>query len=122
MDKPIVNTKVFVAPSKVSSRGVFAKRDIKPGETIEVCPLIVGKDNGSQILEDYKFWMPRSKSAVALGYGSLYNHKDNPNASWKIRPRRKEMVVTADVPIPKNKEIFISYGDNWWSTRDSKPK
>lgn len=119
---PIVNSKVYVAPSKVSDRGVFARRDIQPDEVIEVCPLIVGKDNGAQIIEDYKFWMPNKKSAVALGYGSLYNHREMPNASWKIRPRRREMVITADEPIPKNKEIFIHYGDNWWSTRDSKPK
>ena len=114
----VKNDKVFVAPSKVGGRGVYARKDIVQNEIIEVCPLLVGKDNGAPMLTDYKFWMPNKNVAVALGYGSLYNHdQTNPNAAWKIKPGTEEMVVYATRDIAKGKEVFINYGPTWFKDR-----
>jgi SET domain-containing protein len=114
----VKNDKVFVAPSKVGGRGVYARKDILKNEVIEVCPLLVGKDNHAPVLADYKFWLPGKQVAVALGYGSLYNHdQDRPNAAWKIKQETQEMVIYATRDIAKGKEVFIHYGDDWFNNR-----
>lgn len=114
----VKNDKVFVAPSKVGGRGVYARKDIVQNEIIEVCPLLVGKDIGDPMITDYKFSMPNKNVAVALGYGSLYNHdQDRPNAAWKMKPDTQEMIVYATRDIAKGKEIFVNYGKTWFKDR-----
>lgn len=114
----VKNDKVFVAPSKVGGRGVYARKDIVQNEIIEVCPLLVGKDNGDPMITDYKFSMPNKNVAVALGYGSLYNHdQDRPNAAWKMKPDTQEMIVYATRDIARGKEIFVNYGNTWFKDR-----
>jgi uncharacterized protein len=113
------NDKVYVARSTIPGldRGVFADRPLRKGDIVERCPLVIGKDAGAPIIEDYKFMYPGKKTAVALGYGSLYNHSDDPNADWEIRPSLRQIVVRANRAIPKDTEIFIDYGPSWWKTR-----
>lgn len=108
---------VYVSNSSVGGRGVFAARDLERGQVIERCPVLIGADMEAPILRDYKFYISDNRSAVALGYGSLYNHAQDPNASWKLRPKDRQMVFIARRPIPKGTEIFISYGNEWWDTR-----
>jgi hypothetical protein len=114
------NYPIKVMKSPVSGLGVFATRDIKKGETIEESPCInvMGKFHGQ--LPDYVFTSvknPNTSSIVALGYASIYNHKDHPTAEWKVIDDYK-MIITALEDIPKGNEIFTSYGDYYWSTRN----
>jgi SET domain-containing protein len=44
---------------------------------------------------------------LALGYGSLYNHSYDPNAT--TLERGDELVITATRDIAKGDEIFINY-------------
>ncbi len=63
-------------------RGVFASRQFRKGELIEVAPVIVitagmVPKRIAQVLYEWELRPDGSTRAIALGYGSLYNH-DNP--------------------------------------------
>jgi len=69
---------IYIAPSGLEGRGVFAAQDIDKGEIIEICPVIVltKKErttiNGT-LLHDYYFQWGKNqkKAAIVLGYGSI---------------------------------------------------
>ena len=70
-------------------KGIFATRDIKTGELIEVSPVLVScKDEWKYlkktILFNYCFTWGEDyeQIAIALGYGSLFNHSYTPNATF----------------------------------------
>ena len=83
---------VYVKRVNGKGRGVFARDTIAKGAMIERVPVIVvplnqivgGKDN--PFLSHYCFVRTRSAYAVALGYGSLYNHSFTPNARYHDGP------------------------------------
>ena len=80
---------VEVRKIRGKGRGVFARRPIEEGEIIERVPVIVipadqvGDDPGRNGLAGYVFAWGRGTVALALGYGSLYNHSYEPNARYK---------------------------------------
>ena len=80
---------IIVKKSKINGNGVFASNPIKNGETIEVCPLILLPRKERKLIEktsiyDYYFGWGKDKKqpAIALGYGSLYNHSFNTNTLY----------------------------------------
>src|SRR4030065_1500763 len=94
--KLIASDRIYVKKSDIpnAGRGVFAKRVIKKGERIESCPIIeVPKNDMSSLAESvlvtYFFYFGRKKErlAVALGFGSIYNHSYKPNATFIIKPK-----------------------------------
>lgn len=115
------SNKIFLAPSKISKagRGVFASRNIKKGELIETCPVIrVPKNDVSNlkksILVNYYFYFgknqkDKSNLAVALGYGSLYNHSFEPNATYVKKPKNNIIDFIAMKDIKKGEEITANY-------------
>ena len=75
------NPSLYIAQSALGGRGVFTGTPIKKGDMIEVCPVIVMKEDEMGVLDtttlyDYYFlWGDDQKQCViALGFGSLYNH------------------------------------------------
>ena len=84
-------TKIFISKSQIHGYGVFANETIKQGELIEECPifdLVIPFGEPSPVLIDYRFNWPQGtnewkKQVVAWGYGSLYNHSNEPNAFWR---------------------------------------
>jgi SET domain-containing protein len=105
---------------KLKSRGVFALKNYKKGDIIEVCPCIADntKKFGSGIIGDYLFNYDDKTSIVAFGYCSMYNHSDDYNALWKVISKDK-IKIYATKNITKGKEIFVSYGDDYWNSRES---
>ena len=105
---------------KIKSRGLFATRDIKKGEIIETCPSLLDKDSnwGKTVANDYVFEYNNTDSALVLGYCSMLNHSDNPNIDYEFKD--KDLVLTANRNINKGEELFNSYGDHWWESRDYK--
>lgn len=102
--------KVYVTESKIpgAGRGVFARENIKKGEIIETCPMIeIFRDD----LVTYLFFFGKNKkrSALALGFGSLYNHSDKPNTAYKIKPKEKTIEFSAMKDIVKDEEITFNY-------------
>lgn len=103
--------------------GVFTFNPIFVGDVIEDCPLLslpIEKDEVSSLLIDYRFNYPVGSTwdeqVIALGYGSFYNHSNDPNAIWTNYPNLKKVFrFVAIKDIRENEEIFVYYGDdNYW--------
>ena len=97
-------------------RGVFATRTFRPEEVIEACPVILmpGITDENQLggMKNYVFMWREAENilAIALGYGSLYNHNPNPNAKFDVRYSRNEIVFKALRKIAPGEQILIDYG------------
>jgi SET domain-containing protein len=95
-------------------RGVFARRPIEKGEIIERVPVLVlpagqvGEEPERHPLADYVFEWGTRTVALALGYGSLYNHSYEPNARYEdLGGRTKLFVALRD--IAAGEEITVNY-------------
>lgn len=95
-------------------RGVFARQDIPDGTVIERVPVLVvplpnvmGVDN-DPVLSRFCFWRNRNTVAIALGYGSLYNHSFKPNATYE-ECDNASMQFRALRDIEAGEEITINY-------------
>ncbi|MEJ2347848.1 MAG: SET domain-containing protein-lysine N-methyltransferase [Patescibacteria group bacterium] len=118
MKKLLTSDKIYVSKSRIlnAGRGVYARRDIKKGEIIERCPIIeISKHDTSNLKESmlvtYFFYFGRNKErvAIALGFGSIYNHTDKPNTTYKIKPREKVIDFIALTDIKKDEELTFNY-------------
>ena len=112
---------VVIRESPGRGRGVFAARGFAPGETIEVCPVIALSETDARTLDgtglyDYYFgWGDEGKAAaIALGYGSLYNHSNEPNAMHRKCAAANTLSIVATKPIMAGDEICISYQPGPW--------
>lgn len=115
---PSLNVYTKSVPGK--GRGVFAKRDLKEGELIEVCPVIVCPGSDWERLEktalaDY-YLNFGDDAAVVLGFGSLYNHSElHPNARTVRKVQEKIVEFYATCDIRKDEEILFRYQCGaWW--------
>lgn len=94
-----------------AGRGVFAESDIAAGQEIERCPMLIADGAQAEALthgaDGYVFGWGSDSTALALGYGSLYNHSYAPNAETLETPT--ELVITAIQEIASGDEIFINY-------------
>ena len=107
---------------KIGSRGVFATKDYKKNDIIEICPTITEETSKFQgILKDYIFKYDDKISLLAFGFCSMYNHSDNYNALWTVLSK-DQMKFYATKDIKKGEEIFTSYGENYWKTRNELKK
>ena len=121
MKNPILSWKTFVSKSQIpkAGRGVFASKNIKKGELIEVCPVIkMSRNDPSNVdgaaLVEYFFHFGATQTsttaiAVVLGHGSLYNHSYEPNATYKKKPADKTVEFFALKNIKKGEEITTNY-------------
>lgn len=95
-------------------RGVFARRTIAKGEMIERVPvLVMTEDEYAQglahtPLKDYCFAWGTDQVALALGYGSLYNHSYKPNARYEDVGRNTKAFVAVRA-IAGGEEITVNY-------------
>jgi SET domain-containing protein len=95
-------------------RGVFAKRAYRAAELIEKAPVIPLEAKHwpairRTVLADHVFEWGRTRMALALGQGSLYNHSEHPNAHGEPRLRDGVIEFRAARPIEKGEEITIDY-------------
>lgn len=105
-------------------RGVIAVRDIAEGETIEVVPLLVVEEADSDgVLADYVVdpGDGTEGAVVMLGYGSLYNHSEDPNAEY-IQHAEDAYEFAATRDIAAGEEVTVSYSERWWQTRGLEPE
>lgn len=118
--KKLFQNKLIVKKSSMHGYGVFAGKTIRKGEKIEECYMIITR-GGDKKLEDYYF-DANGKHAIFTGFGIIYNHADDPNADYTLNFKRRIATFTAERTIPKGEEIFVSYGDKWFSDRGLKAK
>ncbi len=118
MNKIINSDKIYISKSKMSKagRGVFARNEIKKGETIERCPVIeIPKHDTDYInqtqLVTYIYYLGKTKArlTLVLGFGSIYNHAYSPNAMYKEKLKEKIVDFIAIKEINKDEEITVKY-------------
>jgi hypothetical protein len=110
--------KVEIKRIRGKGRGVFARRPIGKGEVFETCPVLIipagslGTDATG--LGSYVFEWGKDRLALAMGYGSLYNHSYRPNARYD--DVRQGKAFSALRNIETGEEITVNYngdpGDN----------
>lgn len=105
---------ITVRRSGKKGRGVFARKLIRKGTVIERAPIIliptgeVFSNSPKTKLADYVFAWGNDTVAVVLGYGSLYNHSYQPNASYYgAGPRTQVFWAIRD--IRAGEEITVNY-------------
>jgi SET domain-containing protein len=128
---------IYVAASDIGGRGVFAGKKIYAGDVIEVCPVLPMKKGEMEILDtttlyDYYFlWEDEEQQikscAIALGFGSLYNHFAPSNADYIMDFDNLTIDIMAVRDIEAGEEITINYhgepGDTsptWFMLDDKK--
>jgi uncharacterized protein len=107
---------IYIKETEGRGRGVFTTVDIPEGSLIEVCPIIkIPKRElpiiHKTILHDYYFlWGEDLEDcAIALGYGSMYNHELMPNANFILDIEQMTIDIEAIHPINAGEEITINY-------------
>ena len=107
---------LYMAPSALHHRGMYTAEAIDAGNTIEVCPVIVLPIKDRKVihnttLHDYYFtWGEEDNAcAIALGYGSLYNHSYNPNARFLVDLEMETISIRSIKDIAAGEEILINY-------------
>jgi len=125
MKKLFTSDKVYISRSGIlnADRGVFARSDIKKGEIIERCPIILVprydmSNLNESILVTYFFYFGKNRErlAIVLGFGSIYNHSYEPNATYKIKHAEKTIDFIALSDINKDDEITVNY--NYGNPKD----
>jgi uncharacterized protein len=96
------------------NRGVFATQNIKKGELFHIAPVIPYPNVEHILIEetvlaDYVYEYGKNHSAVVLGYGMLFNHSFEPNATYDINFSNHTFEYYAHKDIKAGEEILINY-------------
>lgn len=107
---------LFITESDGRGRGVFTAESLNSDDLIEICPII--KIPTGQLehidqttLYDYYFlWEEEGfKGCIALGYGSIYNHNNTPNADMIFDYQDSTIKIVSNQDIESGSELFIDY-------------
>lgn len=101
-----------------SGNGVYALKEFKKNDVIEICPAIFLPIKEFEKLKQtkmfyYFFEYTNKEFAVVLGYGSVYNHSYKPNAQYRFNMKTRMMIIRAIKKIKLGEEICFNY--NFWS-------
>lgn len=108
---------LYVQKHPKKGRGVFTAQRIPAGSSIESCPVIILSPADTErvhetYLHDYYFlWGEDGSSAIALGWGSLYNHASQPSADYQMDIAHQSIDFVAIRDIEAGEEITVSYTD-----------
>jgi hypothetical protein len=123
-----LNKSLVVRSSSIHGKGIFAEKNFQKEVLLEISPIIeLGLPLDlitDQVLKDYIFLNGKTsvlnfgpKTYLGLGYISLYNHQDDPNANIIFDFKNLKATVIAKRDINIGDEIFISYGSNYFKFR-----
>jgi SET domain-containing protein len=114
----VVESAVAIRLFPGKGRGVVAQRPFRAGETIERPPVIVIAAEEAPLIRDTKLahyyfeWGDDCRqAAIALGYGSLYNHSYTPNARYEFCEDEGCLEFLALGDIEPGEEITINYNN-----------
>jgi len=128
MQTILPSQKVYLGKSTIphAGRGIFTSRDILAGEVIEICPIIEIPTSEIELLKKtllinyYFVWgKAEEKRAICLGFGSLYNHAYEPNATYMKHLESETIHFNAIKDIKKDEEITVNY--NYGNPSDKSP-
>ena len=101
------NDRVYVAPSPIHGRGLFAVRTLRPGQ-------LIGVYDGPRVEQDgpHVLWIEDEPGGDWIGYDGrnemrYMNHSAAPNAEMD------GLQCYALCEIPPGVEITIDYGPDW---------
>lgn len=107
---------VVLFPGK--GRGVVALRPFSAGDLVERAPVIVVPAHEVATLCTtalgryyYEWGEDDEQAALALGYGSLYNHSFEPNLDYEFREDENVIEYFALRPIASGEELTINYNN-----------
>lgn len=107
---------LYIAESSLGGRGVFTAAPITEGSLIEICPVIVlsGADrkhlDQTELYNYYFLWGEKEEAcAIALGYGSLYNHSFPSNARYLADFAAENLHFVTVRDIESGEEITVNY-------------
>jgi SET domain-containing protein len=113
----LVPTRITVGTIPGKGRGVIATAAIAANEVIEISPILICPEGSipetGHPLSDHAYSYGDGL-AIALGYGSLYNHSRNPNCIWHFDEQLPAMIITATRAIGPGEELTIDYGIPLW--------
>lgn len=114
-----------------AGRGLFAARDIKKGEDLEVIGVAVDRGSVADICtsyaDSYKFAADYSDSytrhIVPMGYAGIINHANDENdrnveIKYVLRRDRTTCLYRFIRDVEEGEEILGDYGDGWRGIAD----
>jgi len=98
-------------------RGAFTSRSYSKGQIVEICPVILldypMRELPTPVQQIAFNWNKLCDApenyALVLGYGSIYNHADDPNLGYSADPENQVMIYTAMRKIEKGEQLTVSY-------------
>src|SRR4051812_30774006 len=129
----VPSAKIYVDESTISGLGVFAAEEIQSGELIDEVPIILIPDEQisdltkTKLLDYYFAWGDGFRqAAIALGFGSLYNHSYSPNARYIKNLEGSTIQFVAIKKITIHEEILVNYNGDpddqtrlWFEAREN---
>lgn len=107
---------LYISDINDKGRGVFTAQEIPDGALIEVCPVLVIPKSElpvihKTVLHDYYFLWGEDMDAcaIALGFGSIYNHEVHPNANFILDMEHQTIDIVAIRDIQPGEEITLNY-------------
>lgn len=111
---------LYIAESPNRGRGIFTDQLIEKNQIIERCPVVaLTEQDVTHIrlttLNHYYFeWgEQKTEGAIALGYGSLYNHAFEANAAWHNKLSERIIEFYAIRLIQPGEEVMINYDTDY---------
>lgn len=123
---------LYVAKVDGKGWGVFCAEKIEKGQIIEESPVIIcpPKDrqhiDATHLYNYYFLWgNDHQQTAIALGFGSIYNHSYQPNAIYETYYEDEIIRFIALKDIEADTEITINYNHDpeskdqlWFDVKD----
>lgn len=107
---------LYIQKTKEKGRGVFTNEPIPAGTVIEVSPVLVLSNSDTSIVDKTKLhnyiflWGVReTRSCIALGFCSIYNHAYEPNCEYEMDFDAETMAIKTRRDIKKGEELSINY-------------
>ena len=107
---------MLIVQTEIKGRCVFADKEYKKGDTIEVCEYVTIPHAQIDILKktvinDYWFWKDgdRWDAIFLLGTGSLYNHSTDPNMEAVMDEKDARIGFVANKDIADGDELVFDY-------------
>lgn len=107
---------LYVGQTDKKGRGVFTEQYIEAGTIVEIAPVLVLPTADVECIKktklyDYYFLWSETEEiiAIALGYGSIYNHSYTPNLFYETYYEDEKIHFIALRNIEVGEELTINY-------------
>lgn len=107
---------LYIGNTDRKGRGVFTSQYIEAGTIVEIAPVLVLPATDTESVKktklyDYYFLWSETEEiiAIALGYGSVYNHSFFPNLVYETYYEDEKIHFISHRDIEAGEELTINY-------------